>query len=252
MELKGKTILLTGASSGIGYELAKLISKEQVNLVIAARRDEILNELSRVLADSGSNILPIKCDVTNRSDVKNAYNEIKSKFGSIDIAILNSGYSHRASVIDYNLDAAKEIFNVNVFGILNFIGEMLPDFIRRREGTIIGVSSLADCRGFPRSGFYSASKTAASFLLESLRIELKSYNIRVVTVKPGFVRTPMTDKNRFYMPFLMEPDKAAKIILRGIKKEKKIIQFPILTVLGAKLLRMIPDFLFEIIAVRVK
>jgi short-subunit dehydrogenase len=110
---------------------------------------------------------------------------------------------------------------------------------------IVGVSSMADSRGFPKSGFYNASKAAATLLLESLRIELKPFNIKVLTVKPGFVRTPMTDKNEFHMPFLMDVDKAAKIIIDGIKKEKRIIQFPVPTMIGSKIIKFMPDQLFD-------
>jgi len=115
---------------------------------------------------------------------------------------------------------------------------------------IVGVSSLADVRGFPKSGFYNASKSAASILLESLRIELKPLKVKVITVRPGFVRTPMTDKNEFHMPLMMNADKAAKIFLEGIKKEKHIIQFPFMIVLSTKLLQWMPAFLFEWLAGR--
>jgi short-subunit dehydrogenase len=252
MELRGKTILLTGASSGIGFELSKLLAKENVKLALIARRANILKQLADELKNSGSVILPIQCDVSKKDEIKNSCFEIKSQFGPVDIAIFNSARGHRGSGDDFNADVAKDMFDVNVFGMLNFVGELLPDFRNRKEGVIVGVSSLADCRGFPRSGFYSASKTATTFLLESLRIELKKYNIKVITVKPGFVKTEMTDKNQYYMPFLMPADKAAGIILNGLKKEKKLIQFPLPTVLASKLLKVMPNFLFEMIAGRIK
>ena len=101
---------------------------------------------------------------------------------------------------------------------------------------------------FRKSGFYNASKAAATILLESLRIELKPFNVKVITVKPGFVRTPMTDKNEFHMPFMMNVDKAAKIILEGIKKEKLVIEFPLPIVLATKLMNILPNFLFDRLA----
>ena len=123
--------------------------------------------------------------------------------------------------------------------------EVLIDFKNNKEGIIAGVSSLADSRGYPFSSYYSASKAAATKYLESLRVELKPYNIKVLTIKPGFVRTPMTDKNEFYMPFLMEVDKAAGIIVRGIKKEKTLVQFPFPIVLGSKILSIMPNRLYD-------
>ena len=192
-----------------------------------------------------SKILSYKCDVGNIDEVRNTFNQVKNDFGKIDIAILNAGASHRVDVNEYSAEIAREIFDANTFGIINCVEQLLPDFIQRKEGMIVGVSSLAEVRGFPKSGFYNASKSAASLLLESLRIELKPFNVKVITVKPGFVRTPMTDKNEFHMPFLMDVDKAAKIIIDGIKKEKQIIQFPLPTVIGSKIVKFMPDWLFD-------
>jgi short-subunit dehydrogenase len=104
---------------------------------------------------------------------------------------------------------------------------------------------LADSKGYSKSGFYSASKAAATIYLEGLSAELRNYNIKVLTVRPGFVRTPMTDKNEFDMPLLMEPEKASNIIISGIKKEKRMIQFPWQLVWATRLIRFVPNWLFE-------
>jgi short-subunit dehydrogenase len=245
MDFKNKAILITGASSGIGYSLAKLLPKENCSLALISRRKKILDNLVEELKNLGISANAYKCDVGNIDNVKNAIGQIKNDFGKIDIAILNAGISSRTDVINYSADLAKEIFEANTLGIVNCVEQLLPDFIQRKEGMIVGVSSMADSRGFPKSGFYNASKAAATLLLESLRIELKPFNIKVLTVKPGFVRTPMTDKNEFHMPFLMDVDKAAKIIIDGIKKEKRIIQFPVPTMIGSKIIKFMPDQLFD-------
>ena len=197
------------------------------------------------LKNYGSEILPIECDVTKIEDIKKSITLTKEKFGNIDIAILNAGTSQRVLSENAEHSAAKQIFDVNVMGIINFVIELADDFKRRRNGVIVGVSSLSDVRGFPKSGLYCASKAAASSFLESLRVEFSLHNIKVLTVKPGYVKTPMTDKNEFPMPFLMDASKAAKIILNGIKKEKKIIQFPLPIVWGAKFIKLLPNFLFD-------
>lgn len=252
MEIPGKTVLITGASSGIGYSLTKLFAAEKCNLALLSRRKEILDGVASELKNTGSNFLTLKCDVTNRLEVLNATENIIREFGDIDIAILNSGIGGREKVNNFNSSIAEDIFGVNVLGMIYCIEALLPGFIEKESGLIVGVSSLADGRGFPANGLYCASKAAATKLLESFRVELKEYNVKVLTVKPGFVKTPMTAKNKFKMPFLMDADKAARIILNGIKREKRIIQFPVPTVLGAKLLRVMPDFLFEFIATRVE
>lgn len=245
MDFRKKTIVLTGASSGIGYSLAKLLPNENCDIALISRKQDLLNNLAIQLEKVGSKIIAYKCDVGKIDEVKYTFTRIKNDFGKIDIIILNAGLSLRTDINNYSSSAAKEIFETNTLGIVNCVEQVLPDFMKRKEGIIVGVSSLAESRGFPRSGFYSASKSAASLLLESLRIELKPYNIKVITVKPGFIKTPMTEKNEFYMPFLMDVDKAAGIILNGIKKEKKVIQFPFPIVLGSKLLKIMPDFLFD-------
>ena len=194
-------------------------------------------------------IISIKCDVSIREDVKNAVQITLNTFGKIDIAILNAGINIKSGINEFNSKAVKKIFDVNVIGMSYFFEELIPVF-KERGGMFVGVSSLADGRGFPLSGFYCASKAAATLLLESQRVELKPLNIKVLTVKPGFVRTPMTDKNKFKMPFLMDVEKAAKIIIKGIEKEKSVIQFPWQSVVGAKILRILPNFIFDFVAAK--
>jgi len=240
--------LLTGASSGIGRELAVQLSRENCSLTLLARRFDKLEELFEQIKNNTSSTEIYKCDVGNPVEVKNVFDEIIKINGRIDIAILNAGVGGRFGPKDYQASLSKKIFNTNVQGITNLVECLLPDFIERKNGTIVGVTSLADSRGYPGSGFYSASKIAATRLLESLRIDVKRYNIKVIIVKPGFVKTPMTDKNDFPMPFLMSTEKAAKIILKGIRKEKRVIEFPFLTALGSKIIGLLPDFLFDYFA----
>jgi len=245
MNLSNKNILITGASSGIGYQLSKDLAKEGANLALLARRKNILDDLAEELKSFSTKIITAQCDVTSKESVKNAFDFVKKEFSSIDIAILNSGASFRMSIEEFDTEHLEEIINVNFMGLVYCLNEIIPEFIKRKDGCIVGISSLSDSRGFPRSAAYCSSKAAASIFLESIRIELKKYNIKVITVKPGFVKTPMTDKNEFRMPFLMNVEKASKIILNGIKKEKNIIQFPLPTVWGAKLLKILPDSLFN-------
>lgn len=247
INLSDKIVLLTGASTGIGRELVKKLVIEGSKIAILARRKELLDSLLDEI-DGNSRIISYKCDVRNFSEVKTVYQQIKKDLGEVDIAILNSGISYRISESAFEIEKAREIFDTNFFGVVNFIQLLKDDFIKRKSGVIVGVSSLADSRGFPSSGFYCASKAALTIFLESLRIELKKNNISVITVRPGFVRTPMTDKNEFYMPFLMEPDKAAEIIINGIKKNKRVIQFPFLLTLMVRMLRILPNGIFEFFA----
>jgi short-subunit dehydrogenase len=247
---ENKVFFITGASSGIGREISILLSKEKCSLALLARRTELLNQLSEQLSGAQAEVKTYTCDVTDKNAVESVINKVKEHFGRIDVAILNSGVGYKASAEDIDTEKAKAVFDVNLFGIINCLEILVPYFIKAKSGMIAGVTSLADSRGWPGSGFYVASKAAGSKLLESLRVGLKKYNIKVITIKPGFVKTELTAKNKFMMPFIMDADKAAKIIVNGLKKEKKIIQFPLPTVLGAKLTRIVPDFLINYFATK--
>ena len=248
MDLRNKTVLITGASSGIGKAIARRMAAEKCNLILLSRRTQLLDELKSTLPEYTYPPVIVKCDVSSKKEVAAAYEQIKAKTGKIDIAFLNAGVGRSVNIEKYNSDNATETFGANFFGIIFWVEQLLPDFLNRKEGLIVGVSSLADNRGFPGSGFYCASKAAVSVYLEGLRVELNPYNIKVITVKPGFVKTPMTDQNKFKMPFLMSADRAAGIIVDGIKKGKRIIQFPLPMVVLTRLAGLLPGSLYEWIA----
>ncbi|PKL82601.1 MAG: alcohol dehydrogenase [Ignavibacteriae bacterium HGW-Ignavibacteriae-3] len=248
MNFENKVVLITGASSGIGKALAFGLAKENCKLILIARRIELLEKLIYQLPKTGNQSLVIKCDVSKKEEVISAYSEIRNRFGGVDVAVLNSGTGHTVTVKNYNSRFAEEAFGANVFGIVYWVEQLLPDLIKKKEGIIAGVSSLADNRGFSGSGFYCASKAAASIYLEGLRIELKSYGIKVITVRPGFVNTPMTANNKYRMPYLMEPGRAADIIIDGIKNGKRVIQFPWQMVLLTRLAGILPGSFYEWLA----
>jgi hypothetical protein len=248
MELRNKNIIITGASTGIGKALAIEIANYNCNLFLLARRIELLEEIKESLINKPAKIYCIKNDVGDKDSVKEAYKQVCEITDDIDLAILNSGVGYRMTVENYDSELALKTFNTNFMGLVYWIEQLLPGFMKKRSGIIAGVSSLADNRGYSGSGFYCASKAAASIYLEGMRVELQKYGIKVITVKPGFVKTPMTDVNEFKMPFLMSADKAAKIILKGLIKEKKVIQFPLPTVIGSKLIGIMPNFLYDFLS----
>jgi short-subunit dehydrogenase len=245
MEIKNKKILLTGGSSGIGYQLSKKLLFEGGNVAVLARRKERLDKLSSEVHNLQGKLFTYQCDITDREKVYGVLTKVKEDLGGVDIAILNSGTGRLEGIDKFSTQNAEIVFNTNVIGMVNCIEVLLPLFLKQKSGIIAGVSSLADNRGYSKSGFYSGSKAAVTLILENLSVELRSYGIKVITIKPGFVKSEMTERNNFKMPFLMETDRAADVIIKGLKKEKRIIQFPILTVLGSKLIGLIPNSLFE-------
>lgn len=245
MVLTKRKILITGASSGIGKALAERLAREKNELYLISRNEIKLKTLADQINNLGAAAVIYTCDVSNKNEVRECYNKIKTAHGVPEIAILNSGVSYRTSTSRIEINKAEEIMNVNFFGVIHFIQLLLEDYLKRGSGVIAGVSSLADVRGFPRSGFYSASKAALSRYLESLRVELKPRGIKIITIRPGFVKTPMTDKNEFKMPFIMSAEKSAEIIFSGLVNEKSVISFPFIMRMITNLLRYLPQSLFE-------
>ena len=224
MDFSGKSILITGASAGIGRELAGRLSKQQTTLFLLARRAELLEEITS--ENNGvSTIHVYKCDVSNPDEVKKVFENITTVTENIDIAFLNAGVDYRNGFVNFDIAAAEEIIKTNLLGFVYCLNELLPIYLRQKRGMIVGLSSLADNRGFVKSGIYCGTKAAVTTILQSLRVELKPHNVKVITVKPGFVKTAMTEKNEFKMPFLMSVEKAADIIINGIKKDKKLFNF---------------------------
>jgi short-subunit dehydrogenase len=248
MQLTNKTIIITGATSGIGKAVAEKLAKEKCNLILLARRSELLQLLKHELKLTDNECLILKCDVSKKEDVAKAFESIKESKLNIDAAFLNAGVGQTVTVENYNSAAAEITFGANFMGLVYCVEQLLPIFLEKKNGIIAAVSSLADNRGFSGSGFYCASKAAASVYLEGLRVELSPYNIKVITVKPGFVKTAMTDQNDFKMPLLMQPEKAAEIIVNGIKKEKRIIQFPWQMVFLTRLVGLLPSKVYESLA----
>lgn len=223
-----KTILLTGASTGIGKALAIELLKINCKLVLTARRKELIEEYC-VKFTGRENLLVSSCDVSNREEVESLLKETEERFGLPDILILNAGVSLGEKYTILDPEATRKTMEINFFGEVNFVHPMLQPFLERGSGTFVIVSSLADGRGYPQSAAYSASKAAVSIFAESLAVKTEPLGLKVITVKPGFVKTPMTDKNKFYMPFMISAEKAADIMLGDISRGKRVIKFPAAT-----------------------
>lgn len=240
---KNKTIILTGASTGIGKAMAIELLKIECKLVLVARRKELIEEYS-VKFTGRKNLLVKSCDVSSREETEALLQETETLFGLPGLLILNAGVSLGEKYTILDPDATRKTMEINFFGVVNFVHPMLQPFLKRGNGTFVIVSSLADGRGYPQSAAYSASKAAVSIFAESLAVKTEPLGLKVITVKPGFVKTPMTDKNKFAMPFMISAEKAAEIMLRDISRGKRVIKFPAATSILVALSNIVPFKLF--------
>ena len=233
-----KVVWITGASSGIGKSLALKFAKEGWNVAISARRENLLNEIS----ESNENIKSFPLDVTDKIKCKDVFNKVKSEFGNVDICFFSTGTWSPKKEKDIDVEQIENVFKVNFFGTLNCIKAVEEYFKNKKGGTITIVSSIAGYRGLPNTTGYGPSKSALISLAESLYFDFEKHNVRVCLVSPGFIKTPMTDKNDFKMPFLKTPEFSADKIYDGLINKKNFeIHFPKELTLTLKLLKLLPS-----------
>ena len=236
---------ITGASSGIGRALALRLAARGDAIALAARRVDLLEDLAREIEATGQRALALSCDVARQESVEAAVADCVRELGPIDRLVVNAGVGAPTPGADFVTRHVEKVLQVNLMGAVYTIGAVLPSMVERGSGHVIGISSLAGYRGLPGVAAYSASKAGFSALLESLRMDLVPHGVAVTTVCPGFVRTPMTDRNRFRMPLLMEVDDAARIIARAIQSRRAFCTFPWPMALAMSVIRHIPRPIFE-------
>ena len=236
-----KTIWITGGSTGIGKALAIKFANEGWNVAISARRIELLDELSTKY----ENISSFQLDVTDKSKCKEVFSNIKDKYENVDICFFSTGTWDPKKEKDIDVEQMEEVFRVNFFGTVNSIKAVEKYFKERKKGIITIVSSIAGYRGLPNSTGYGPSKSALNNLAESLYFDFKRSNVRICLVSPGFIKTPMTDKNDFKMPFLKTTEYAAEKIYDGlINKNVFEIHFPKSLTLILKLFSLLPSKIY--------
>lgn len=241
-----KRTLLTGASSGLGRTLALELALAGHRLVLVARRAVELEETAKLCRNNGAlEAHALTGDISDPIQAAKLVQETEKILGGIDILIANAGISRNANAANLTWEHCAPVFNTNVTGTVSMIIAALPGMLARHSGQIIGVSSIAAFRGLPTSAAYCASKAACTAFLESLRPELATQGIAVSVVSPGFIKTPLTMKNKFPMPFLMSPEKAARIIARGIARKNRHIAFPLPMVFAMRLAQVLPARLFD-------
>lgn len=246
--LSPRAVFITGASSGIGAALARCYAAQGATLGLAARRLDALDALVATLPGRHY-VYPL--DVANAQALASAGNDFTARVGAPDIVIANAGISVGTLTQEAaDNQAFRRIMETNVLGMVHTFQPFIGAMERRGSGRLVGIASVAGIRGLPGAGAYSASKAAVIAYLESLRVELRSSGIKVVTIAPGYIRTPMTDANDYAMPFMLEVDEAARRFTEAIAAGTAYTVIPWQMGVVARLMRLLPNCIFDRLAAR--
>jgi NAD(P)-dependent dehydrogenase (short-subunit alcohol dehydrogenase family) len=235
--LPWKLVWITGASTGIGREVALQLASLGVTVAASARSADKLARL-------GAKIKPYPLDVTDRAAVLHTIETIERDLGPIDLAILGAGSYSPVEVDKIDPSLFASIMDVNYTGVVNCLAGLLKTMLPRRAGHIAWIASVAGYRGLPKAAAYGPSKAALINLAESLKPELEGHGITISVINPGFVETPMTAQNDFPMPFMMQPQEAARLTIMGLAKKRFEIAYPARFVAILKIARVLPYWLF--------
>jgi short-subunit dehydrogenase len=243
-----RRIFITGASSGIGAAMARHYAAQDTEIGLFARRRELLEKLAASLP--GRTAL-YAGDIADTAAISAAAKDFLERFGAPDLVVANAGISigTQADAIA-DVDKLRRVLEVNVTGLAATLSAFAPSMRAAGRGTLCGIASVAGFRGLPGASAYSASKSAARTWLEALRVELAGSGVSVVTICPGYIDTPMTQVNKYRMPFILPAEEAARRFARAIAAKKRLAIIPWQMALVFLVLRIAPGWLFDLFARR--
>jgi short-subunit dehydrogenase len=243
-----RRIVITGASAGIGAALARHYAAADSVIGLVARRREPMQALASSLP---GRFEIYALDVSDSAALERAAREFCSRHGAPDLVIANAGVSIGTHGDDpADVHRLRRVLEINVTGLAATLAAFAPAMRAERRGTLCGIASVAGFRGLPGAGAYSASKAAAIKWLEALRVELAGSGVSVVTICPGYIDTPMTQVNRYRMPFLLPADQAARRFARAIAARRRLAVIPWQMAIVSTLLRLMPPWLYDRFAAR--
>ena len=246
----GRLVWITGASSGIGRALALHMARRGDRVAVSARGEAELQALAKETEGSPGSIHAHPLDVTDAVDCEAAVQEITRELGDIELAVLNAGTHHPVQADEFKAVDLEALVDINLLGAGNCLEPLLRRMIPARRGHIAMVASVAGYRGLPTSAYYGATKAAQINMVEALKFDLDRYGIKLQLVNPGFVKTPLTDKSEFSMPFLIDADTAAALMASGFEQKSFEITFPRRFTYLMKLMRLLPYRLYFPIVAR--
>ncbi len=239
---RDKRVWITGASSGIGKAVALEFARRGARVAITARNEAMLDNTAEIIGKDKCLVIPF--DVTLKEENHKAVARIGELWGGLDIVFFNAGIAEHVDIKNFDSAIFERTISANFLSMVYGIEAVLPLLRNSTTAQLGGMSSTVSFAGIPRAEAYGASKAAVRNMLQALRIHLFQENIHVFTVCPGFVRTPLTDKNDFPMPLRIEADEAARIIVNGIARYKQEIDFPRAFSIPYKLLSFLPSRLY--------
>lgn len=236
-------VVVSGASSGLGLALARHYLERGATVAAFARRGELLQTLA---AEFPGQVHCYALDVRDAPSIQLAASDFMSRAGVPDVVIANAGVSV-GTLTEYAEDIAafQQVMDSNVLGMVKTFQPFVAAMHAAQRGTLAGIASVAGFRGLPGAGAYSASKAAAISYLESLRVELRGSGVKVVTICPGYIKTPMTEINPYPMPFILEADEAARRIARAIERGVPFAVVPWQMGLVGRVLKLLPRWLYD-------
>jgi len=223
---KGKAAVITGASSGIGRDLALLWAEWGCRVGLVARRTELLEEAAGQCRDLGVDAAVFQGDVTDRAAMEAVRDKAIERFGFVDIVVANAGVGGLNPAPYFDLDIHRKTMEINCIGLANTLAPFIPSMMEKGDGILVGVSSLSAFRGLPKAASYSSSKAMQGTFMESLRVDLRPHGVHAFCIHPGFIETPMTDHDDFDMPFIVPVRKSSLLISKSIARRRRIYLYP--------------------------
>ncbi len=249
--LPWKRVWVTGAGRGIGAALTRLFCEEGITVYASSRTEQDMDALQQQLSQYPGKMIPVHLDICNKENINSLIKNWQKEKSFPELVVLNAGTHDPFPAQEFSAERCEKLFEINLLGTIKCLEPVLKHYVAHNSGHIAVMASVAGYRGLPTAAAYGASKAALIHLCEALKLDLTGSRVKLQVINPGFVRTPLTDKNTFAMPDLIEPEDAAMAIVQGLQSEHFEIAFPRRLVTTLKLLRLLPYNLYFRIVKRI-